>query len=286
MSFFHNLKKSVSEHQKGNEVADLDPQYESVLLKNFTLQFESSNKLKTSINSFIAHVQGILQSSSDASLCMHNIYSGNDNTPPPVDNNANGVSASVKAGMQSASSAASSLLSSINGAVEKLQIKASGAPPGGDPDVSAIIPLSARAHNELLQSHCQRVSGILIRECITPIDDILNELLSIQQLMKERNKDMKEVIYYMSKLDELKKDREERAAKGKADKPEHLDKFERNQQKLNEVRAVYDRSHEKLCTAMRAAWETRQQKIAPVFLSYTKHEKEFIAAYAQAMQSL
>lgn len=71
---------------------------------------------------------------------------------------------------------------------------------GGDPDVSAIIPLSARAHNELLQSHCQRVSGILIRECITPIDDILNELLSIQQLMKERNKDMKEVIYYMSKL--------------------------------------------------------------------------------------
>lgn len=60
---------------------------------------------------------------------MHNIYSGNDNTPPPVDNNANGVSASVKAGMQSASSAASSLLSSINGAVEKLQIKASGAPP-------------------------------------------------------------------------------------------------------------------------------------------------------------
>ncbi len=59
----HNLKKSVSEHQKGNEIPDLDQHYETVLLKNFTLQFESSNKLKSSINAFIAHVQGILQSS-------------------------------------------------------------------------------------------------------------------------------------------------------------------------------------------------------------------------------
>ena len=116
----------------------------------------------------------------------------------------------------------------------------------------------------------------------------LGEELELHKALLERISEREhirtEMDYYSKKVDELREKREKRAQQGKDDKQEQVDKFQRNESKLRDLRQTYDACNSLLTHDLRERFTTRVRTLGPAFNDFLSVEKEVLVLYATAVR--
>lgn len=111
--------------------------------------------------------------------------------------------------------------------------------------------------------------------------------LSLLFSMSRRVELFSECGYYQKKLNELRDEREKRAGKGKPESASDIEKFDRNQKKLDEVQLTYNDVHTKLMADLNKLWETERVKaIGPLMTQFINAERKFAQAYTEALAQI
>jgi hypothetical protein len=118
----------------------------------------------------------------------------------------------------------------------------------------------------------------------------LNEELEIHKTLLVRIADReelrKEMDYYSNKVDELRAEREKRATKGKDEKPEQVDKFERNNKKFNDMKLAYTTFNELLISDLTERWTTRVRVLGPAMNDFVACERQVLVLYASCVRDV
>lgn len=144
---------------------------------------------------------------------------------------------------------------------------------------TATLPLSARQRAALSR---RLFSSRTLRFCVCQ-ECVRNS--EIQKRIVRRIELFSELGYYQRKVNELRSERESRAGKGKPETASEIDKFQRNQKKLDEVQVTYTDAHDKLMSDLAKLWDVdRIKTMGPILSTFIKQEKKFASAYNDSLE--
>lgn len=142
------------------------------------------------------------------------------------------------------------------------------------------------AHNRLNSDKQKLIAAEITEKVLRPIDEALKSFQSLQQRITQRNELHSELEYYLNKVHDLNKEREERTLKGKSETPKNVEKFDRNQQKLDTSRNEYTTFTSVLMADIMSAWNGRIEVIGPALAAFVEAEKHFLAFYREELDEV
>ena len=150
-------------------------------------------------------------------------------------------------------------------------------------------PLAAEfraAHNKLNSERQQHIAAELTEKVLRPIEDQLKTYQNLQTRIAKRNELHNDLEYYLNKVHELNKERDERSSKGKSETSKNIEKFDRNQQKLSAIRNEYTAFTSSLIADLTNAWNARIEVLGPALACFVQTEKLFLQIYATELSTV
>ena len=144
---------------------------------------------------------------------------------------------------------------------------------------------STQAHNELVEE-LEKAGGVYTRDILNDIDQQTALHKTLTTRIDERMKLRTDFLYYELKMKGLAKERDERLAKGKAEKAADTEKLERNNHKLTESNDRYRAHNAELMHDLHTLFISRLKTYGPVLKQFVLAEKRFSSDYYQCMQSV
>lgn len=153
-------------------------------------------------------------------------------------------------------------------------------------DYQEIATQSRMAHNKLNSDKQHAIASSLTDKVIAPIDVELKVHQDLLNRIGRRNELHSELEYYLNKIHGLNKDRETRSSKGKSESSSEMEKFNRNNDKLNQARADYTTFTSALMADLTNNWNGRVAILGPAMASFIQAEKSFLQLYATELNEI
>lgn len=142
------------------------------------------------------------------------------------------------------------------------------------------------AHTRLSQDRQQQLSAGLTERVLRPVDELLSSFVPLQTRIAKRNELHADLEYYLNKVHDLTREREDRTAKGKSEKPKDLERFDRNQDKLSKARFEYQNHTSALMADLQTAWSKRIEVVGPALAAFVQAAKDFTQLYAAELSAV
>jgi len=160
--------------------------------------------------------------------------------------------------------------------------------PKPNPFVNQLQDLK-QAHASLINSDKQseRYLNNLMEDGLSRrINEELSDHTRIYKKIEDRTKLRSDFLYYKQKLVELQDERAKRSSKGKQEGNKDIEKFERNQQKLSEAQAAYEKLNMELANDIQTKLAARQNNYGPALNEFVNVEKQFANIYYNTVKDI
>jgi len=255
--FFHSIKDKLFHGEK-----HVDAEYDAVF-KRFMAYHENLHHIKQSANCYATAVNNIFLHSNNAAVSFGVLL---DTASSP--GQAPGAATSSGSGSEPSPN-----------------------PPGvgSNGNGSAYRSLSASyrsAHARLTSDRQSSLAQQMSNDVLKPLEDQAQAFAQLQQRIGQRDQLHDELEYYLNKTNELKRERDERTMKGKAESKKDADKLQRNQDKLEAARQKYEAFAKELMVDLNNVWSQREQVLGPAMQAFVAIERKFTEIYAQELANI
>jgi hypothetical protein len=142
------------------------------------------------------------------------------------------------------------------------------------------------AHGQLNSERQTALTTRMQEGVLIPLDKIILHLVELSSKVSKRNELHTNLEYYLGKVHELNKEREERSSKGKSESSSQREKMDRNQHKLDGVRTEYTNFTAPLIKELLGAYEGRAAQLGPILAAFASIEKEYVQIYSNAIDQV
>lgn len=142
------------------------------------------------------------------------------------------------------------------------------------------------AHQSLGAERQNALAQRIGEQVLQPLDKIIQGNLDLNGRVAKRNEMHTNFEYYLAKMTNLNKERDERGSKGKAESSSQREKHERNQAKLDAARMEYQSFSLPLIADLHAAWNNRAAAVGPILAAFASIEKEFVQIYGSQIEQV
>ena len=149
---------------------------------------------------------------------------------------------------------------------------------------STTLLASTHAHNELVEQ--VEASGVYTREVLAVVEQQTEAHRVLSTRIDERAKLRTDFLYYQHKVEGLQKEREDRSLKGRAEKPAETEKYDRNNQKLNDSGDRYRIHNAELMHDLQMLYISRLRTYGPCFNQFVSAERRFSSVYYACMHNV
>jgi len=143
-----------------------------------------------------------------------------------------------------------------------------------------------QAHQALGNDRQTALTQRIQEQVMQPLDAIILGYLELNGRVAKRNEMHGNFEYYLAKVAELTRERDERGSKGKPESSSQREKHDRNQGKLDAARTEYQSYSQPLIADLHAAWNNRATAVGPILAAFASIEKEFIQIYGAQLDSV
>jgi len=152
------------------------------------------------------------------------------------------------------------------------------------------FPLAAslrQQHTALHQCSSSELQSSFQSSIMQPLDEEIQRTQELSKKVQERMKALSEREYYAKKMSELREERDKRAAKGKPESASDMDKFDRNQKKLDECEALFQELNTSIMNDLRRVWDReRLERMGPILQAFLALERNVAQSYTQALDGV
>jgi hypothetical protein len=142
-------------------------------------------------------------------------------------------------------------------------------------------------HENMSHEYVPKLQHSFSTTILSQIDEECIKNSEIQKRINRRQEVFSELGYYQTKINELRDERTLRASKGKSESSSDVEKYERNQKKLDETCMMFNDLNSRLLTDMRQLFDSeRIAKMGPLLQRFLAHEKKIAETYGAGLAKI